>query len=106
MNLISELCLAAAIWYFRGFEYARNIEEKAAIDKDVEYEGKLKSLLDDSRNGWNELRKRHLNKIMRHMLLDKKCVQEEPLAYFCPTGYISFFANATFSAFEFIDFVN
>lgn len=44
-----EISCAVLIWMFRGFEGARQIDDKKAVDKDKEYEDKLQSLVNETR---------------------------------------------------------
>ena len=56
-----ELFCACMMWYFRGFDVARQITDTKEEDKDNEYETKLRNLIDENklnRKSLTELRNR------------------------------------------------
>ena len=49
MMPILEALSSGALWYFRGFKYARKVHDEVKVDKAAEYETKLKNLMAESR---------------------------------------------------------
>ena len=43
-----EMASSVAIWHWRGFDFARQIERKEEIDKDQEYQSRLEKLLEET----------------------------------------------------------
>ena len=43
-----EMASSIAIWHWRGFDFARQIERKEEKDKDQEYQSRLEKLLEET----------------------------------------------------------
>ena len=78
---------SVAIWHWRGFDFARQIERKEEKDKDQEYQSRLEKLLEET-GGMKD----SFGKELRHYGWNKMLKIPKFLFFFCLSKIFTIFS--------------